>query len=213
MSHIKTLLSAPLELVFFTTPAVSDFRVDSDDANTAVFSQRPNFKLHGRRLDPWQVRDELFSISSVNQLWLFLERTGLFATRISDFTGLQEWKDLFKLLMVNNPASWPGLKGDFAQQKLSLVLRSQLPRFEVQWGKDMHKIVLKTGSTLTAILASIEVDHLRGVKYAFCQREDCGKPYPSRSNKKFCDYECAHLHTVRRLRAAERKTRKNTRKS
>jgi hypothetical protein len=212
MSHARTLLSAPLELVFLTTPAVSEFRVDSDDPNTAVFSQRANFKLHGRRLDPWQVREDLFSIRTTNQLWLFLERTGLFATSIHEFTGLQEWKDLFKLLMVTSPANWPGLKGDFAQQKLSLVLRSQLPRFKIQWGKDTHKVVLAAPSTLTAILASIQVDHLRGVKYAFCQREDCGKPYPLRSNKKFCDYECAHLHTVRRLRAAERKTRKNTRK-
>jgi hypothetical protein len=210
MSHAnRLLLTAKYEISFLINPAVWEFRNDADDPNEAIFGGRANFKLERRTLDPWKVREEFFSIRGTNHLWLFLERTGLFATALDAFTDLDEWKTLFRLLMESNPQSWPRLKGDFAPRKLDLVLRSRLPRFGVQWGKSVHRIALTVASTLAAIVTSIEIDHLRGVKYAFCQREDCGKPYRSRSNKKFCDYECAHLHTVRRLRAKQRRNRKH----
>jgi hypothetical protein len=210
MSHPNRILfTAQYEIAFRTTPAVWEFRKDADDPNEAIFGGRANFKLERRTFDPWKVREEFFSIRSPNHLWSFLERTGLFATALDAFTDLDEWKTLFRALMKSNPVRWSQLKGDFAERKLTLVLQTRLPSFEVQWGKSVHRIALTATSTLAAIVTSIEIDHLRGVEYAFCQREDCGKPYPSRSNKKFCDYDCAHLYTVRRLRAKQRRNRKH----
>lgn len=204
----ESVLQAPLNVVFITTPADWAFRVESDDPNEATFRGRANFKYQHKKLDPWKIREEFFFIKSTNHLLFFLEKTGLFSRPTDDFADLQEWKSLFKLLMRTNPVSWPQLKGGFAKSKLELVLRSRLPQFEIMWSRDRHKVVLTTVSTLTAILASIQIDHLRGVKYVFCRREDCGKPYRFRSNKLFCNYDCAHLHTVRRLRAEERRRRK-----
>ena len=79
--------------------------------------------------------------------------------------------------------------------------------------ESVHRIALTAASTLAAIVIGIEIDHLRGAKYALCQREDCGKSYPSRSNKTFCDYYCARLHTVRRLRAKKRRNRKHEKRA
>jgi hypothetical protein len=208
MSHSnRLLLIAQYEITFLTAPADWEFRKDEDGPNEAVLEARADFRLERKTFDPWKSRAEFFSIRHTDQLLFFLEKTGLFGRPYDPFANLDEWKILFRLLMKTNPVDWAKLQGEFAPPKLSMVLRSRLTNFKVKWGKP-HRITLTATSTLAAIVSSIEIDHLRGAKCAFCQRDDCGLPYPYRTNKKFCNHDCAHLDNVRRRRARDRRNGK-----
>ncbi len=88
-------------------------------------------------------------------------------------------------------------------------------RFKVsfRWKGKKHFAVFEAGETLGAMLATIIIDHLRGAKYGFCARVDCGRPFEieTRHQRQYCRTYCAHLAGLRRRRA-ERARLQNKRK-
>jgi hypothetical protein len=61
-----------------------------------------------------------------------------------------------------------------------------------------------------AIVATISIDHLRGMKFRLCKLKDCRKPYLVKTKQKrmYCSTAHAHLANVRKIRAEERKAAK-----
>jgi hypothetical protein len=212
MSQVRPpIVNAPVQVIF-TCGLTANWQPEGEakDADATFVHTEIYEASDPRTLDPWAVRDDLFSLKDAAELQSFLNRTGLFDIRFPGrFSGLQEWKNLFHGMLSTKPDKWPKLTGNFDPSKLQVALRASSPTMKIVWDKGRHAITLPVGTTLDAIVAAILLDHLRGAEYAFCKKEDCGKPYPSRSNKLFCSYECAHHHNMREIRAKERLLRTN----
>jgi len=208
------IINAPVQVIFTCGATVnwhSKGETKVADA-TFVYTEIYETSDRPRTLDPWAVRDDFFSLKDAVELQAFLNRTGLFDIRTpGGFSGLQEWKSLFRRMLGTSPHKWHQLSGNFDPSKLQVALRASSPTMKIAWDKGRHAITLPVGTTLDAIVATILLDHLQGAEYAFCKKEDCGQPYPSRSNKLFCSYECAHHHNMREIRAKERLLRTNRR--
>lgn len=72
-----------------------------------------------------------------------------------------------------------------------------------------HFAVIETRDVVSAILATIEIDHLRGAKFGACARTDCPKFFEitSQHKRKYCTMSCAHLESVRRMRKRQKAKR------
>jgi hypothetical protein len=70
------------------------------------------------------------------------------------------------------------------------------------WNGAQHVALIETKDVLATMLATLQIDHLRGAKFGICARADCPRFFEikSRHIRKYCSYDCAHLETVRRSR-------------
>jgi hypothetical protein len=71
-------------------------------------------------------------------------------------------------------------------------------------------------SFIDAIVASIQIDKLRGAEFRYCARSDCTEPFQveSRHERIYCSTDCAHYMAVKnsRARAEKNKGRQQTAK-
>ena len=105
---------------------------------------------------------------------------------------------------------WRSLNGQFAPKKVSRLTGPLPILFDWRGDVPLAKVVLS--DSLVAMIATIQVDALRGAEFRVCARHDC-KNAPFRveaRHKIFCDAACAHLVAVRksRERAANAKATK-----
>ncbi len=132
---------------------------------------------------------------------------------IKDFL---QWQKMFRFFLKLLPANWKDaaervwtgetfpLVRDVVRKASKFVIRfpwGESQRFE--WKQARHAGVIEATDVVTAILATIYVDRLSGKKFGFCARPDCRKYFEvtSKHKRKYCTPDCAHLQTVRRLRA------------
>jgi len=160
--------------------------------------------------DPWQLRDDFLGWRIEDWHGFFYMAGGWsnsFGITQRDFA---EWQQLLKEALVRPAKDWKSLTAQFAPKKVS-KLTGPLPiLFDWQGDVPLAKVVLT--DSLVAILATIQVDALRGAEFRICARHDC-KSAPFRveaRHKIFCSSDCAHLVAVRksRERAANAKTTK-----
>lgn len=146
-----------------------------------------------------------------------------------------EWQPALRELMGRPPAKWGfSVDGDLTTQinpsedgtdfqvvfggildtfdplQSFAILKHRTFAIQFRWKSGRHEAVIKVDNTLSALLLTIYVDHLRGLKYQFCARKDCGKPFapPSAHKMKYCSWYCGHLVAVRKSRARARKRSK-----
>ena len=167
-----------------------------------------------QQLDAWQVRDEFLGLKTDAEFMAFLNRTGLFTSfRLNALWGYDEmrrWQRIVREFLIKHPLDWPewlnkelleAEKGRF----IVAVMKHQRPNVIFWWTrpKKGHSVLFEAKTTLGALLASIQVDHLRNAKFRFCARTDCRKPFEivSKHERRYCNWRCAHLETVRRGRA------------
>jgi hypothetical protein len=138
-----------------------------------------------------------------------------------------EWGTIFRVLVKRRPTSWgyaltgtdetgfettvepPGFRIVFGglldrislPKALAVVRHTTFP-IEFRWGSGKHEAIITARDTLSAFLATVCVNHLRGDRYDFCARKDCGKVFKweSAHKRKYCCPECAHLVAVRKSR-------------
>jgi hypothetical protein len=133
---------------------------------------------------------------------------------------------MFKEFLKRSPASWDcAVEKVFKTKTVSLVwqILETTNRFtllfhwkvtqQFEWRGAQHIAALEAWDVVTAILATIYVDHLHGTKFGFCKRDDCRNPYKIESKhiRKYCSQYCAHLESLRRMRARSRKRLKTDR--
>jgi len=138
-----------------------------------------------------------------------------------------EWRDIFRKLVQTRPAKWGfalagkeevgfesstdptgfrfpfgGLLDEFSYLKADAIVRHTKFSIEFRWGEGKHEAIITTRDTLSAFLASVCVSHLKGERYGFCRRKDCGKlfAWESAHKRKYCCWECGHLVAVRKSR-------------
>jgi hypothetical protein len=86
---------------------------------------------------------------------------------------------------------------------------SELPlRVEWQEGRPIAVIETITGQQL--LVATTHIDLIRHARFRTCQRPDCGIPFAvtSKHTRKYCEWYCGHLESVRKKRRRDKRKRK-----
>lgn len=211
----QTIIAAPIGVGLKPFPVKWRLREVVDDAGLAVFDSTPQTpQSAGALFDGWSIRERFLSITQVADLAQFLSRTGRFSIFPDSFSGLTEWQEVFRRLMATRPAQWPKLKNSdsVSSHKLTAALKETAPRLQFRWKEGSAALVLYAGFTLRAIVATIQIDHLSGAQFRFCQRADCGQVYRVTSGHRriYCSHECGHLVSIRRGRAAKQTAKTQT---
>lgn len=122
---------------------------------------------------------------------------GAFRVSQQDFN---EWQRLLKEALVCPTRSWSKLESRFDRRKVR-QLWEPLP-ITFDWTSRVPIARIKPFSALKTIVATIQLDRLRGAQFKFCARNDCRRVFEleSHPNRIYCDYECAHLVAVRNSR-------------
>ena len=78
-------------------------------------------------------------------------------------------------------------------------------RFE--WSNGRPIAVLEAVTGWEIMVAHTHADLLAGAKFQICKRRDCAIPFPVTTNhkRKYCEWGCAHLESVRKARREEKK--------
>jgi hypothetical protein len=163
-------------------------------------------------LDAWKVRDEFLNLRTEEGFLSFLNRTGRFTARFGkgtwSYTDFLQWQRTFREFLNVRPPRWGAWLSSLPNHRdlfMNAVRQHVDFRIQFHWRSRQHAAIILAEDSLTAILASIYVDHMRGARYSFCSRPDCRKPYEvvTKHKRKYCNQYCAHLESVRRMRKRE----------
>jgi len=166
--------------------------------------------------DAWSVREQFFNLSTKAELLAFLQQVGRFAPQSAgeewwELETLWTWKRVLRETLTHSPARWKTLKLMGGWEQADLVERAlndatTMP-IRFRWQDALYFAVIEARDAVTAMIATIYIDHLRKAKFRFCARHDCGKAFELTSKHKriYCDFYCAHLESLRRLRKGIRR--------
>ena len=188
-----------------------------------------------KEMDAWERREAFFAIpeNDSEKLRDFLESTGLWFENEPDIQG--HWsKDVERHVERGNPmpldvaglwAFRASLLRSLTNQKaFKETYAPLLSRPDTGLGmlkESESGIVFPMRLELTnvasgaitltgayeALLATVFFDIASGTRFKTCARPDCRKPFPveSKHKKKYCEWNCAHIETVRRNRKPKSK--------
>lgn len=188
-------------------PETAKFRF-ADSAGTV--QRRPT----GTAINGWQLRNRFLSWP-IEDWHRFFEISGEWNVSPvgRDFTrdDFAEWQRLLRAALVSRAKDWEALTNEFDWNK---VVQMRLPMpITFEW--DGKVPVVHIGirhNALRLMIATIQVDKLRGAEFRVCARPDCKNPpfAVGVRRKIYCDSDCAHLVAVReaRKRAANKAGRK-----
>jgi hypothetical protein len=116
------------------------------------------------------------------------------------------WADYVQTLISPGSYLHPGMLNDIQRSASHTVEFRWKDSGSVHWHGAAHLAVIKTTNVVATILATIEIDHLRGAKFGLCARPDCPKFFEITSNhdRIYCSQECGHLVSVRNTRERQR---------
>lgn len=160
--------------------------------------------------DPWELRDYFLGWRIEDWHGFFYMAGGWSSSFGITQRDFAEWQQLLREALVRPAKDWRSLNGQFAPKKVSRLTGPLPILFDWRGDVPLAKVVLS--DSLVAMIATIQVDALRGAEFRVCARHDC-KNAPFRveaRHKIFCDAACAHLVAVRksRERAANAKATK-----
>ncbi len=180
-------------------------------------SGRLKCQLHsvarGKFLDPWQVREDFLRLDTdSDEVLKFLNNTGRFyggsdVLHPVSIESVKEWRTLIRRLMLQSDfRKWENLLEGFAEKKIEGVLLASHFLLRFDWGKRPPEVMLNERTTLSAILATIHLDHARSAKFKLCNRSSCRAPFEpqSKHEKFYCTRECARAEDQRKLRDRRR---------
>ncbi len=175
-------------------------------------------------LDPWSVREDFLTLGTEADFLRFLNQVGRFSSPIydhdwelADFTG---WQEVFRELLRRSPRTWDQYLEElnmgtprFNVLLIRMVIAEiNTVRFHLsfKWQGKVQVGIVKVNHAASAMLATILIDRLRGATFRFCARHDCRKAFEiiSKHKRKYCDQYCAHLESLRRMRARQRLERR-----
>jgi hypothetical protein len=162
----------------------------------------------GEPIDPWQVRKEFLELRTEAGLLKFLNQYGKWddsdvPETVEEFWHLQA---AFAELQnyppqVRRIAQELGWKRKFT---CSLHWQSSSAKSQARQGRAQKAVALwrvDCRTIMDALIASIQIDLVRGVKDRECKRSDCRLRFvPKTSRQRYCTQYCSHLVSVRRNR-------------
>jgi hypothetical protein len=164
-------------------------------------------------VDPWELRRDFLSWP-LDDWKDFIAAAGGFDRFSCHRVSKEDFEQLQKLLreaLIRPAQGWKSLGPEFQIQNPSFLLSEQ-PNIFFVWNGKIPQAFIRPQHALQAMIATIQIDKLRGAEFRVCARHDCKNP-PFRveaRNKIYCSIDCAHLVAVRnsRKRAQERTERK-----
>jgi hypothetical protein len=204
----KRIIQFKANVDFVTVPAVWTVDPDGQLTMREVTATRS-------RLDAWKTREAFlglkFSKKKPEALLVFLNSVGVFARMTGsphpvNISAAEEWQRLIGELLCTPFQLWRQTALRYPQGKEEELFQSDQFRMNFRVGVDLPVAKLITKTALQAILATIHIDHARAAKYRICEAQGCGKGYEitSAHKRRYCDQDCAHLESVRRLRLKRR---------
>ena len=182
-----------------------------------------------RKEDALELRRQFLAIErgNVQALFAFLKHTGLWMNYRKEFGLYEFWQDqdtIRWLLTRNLPPSAGYSFQEWFELGMGNFFRNCLDDrspLDVQLRGKRLVASYVLAETRDAIFLSAWLDFARGARFRFCKRPDCPKHRPgtvpfeltSRHRRRYCSQYCAHLESMRRIRARqssadkERKTR------
>ena len=208
MSQIR--LTLPIVLKHHESPVTTrlvSLRDLLEDADSAQHRFVPDSRGPYGPFEPWQLREDF--LSWVPEYWQgFVEMAGQFGTFRISKNDFVEWQQLLREALLRHPREWRKLESRFDRRKVSKLFEP-LP-MSFAWDVAVPTARICTTTALTAIIATIQLDVLRGAEFKVCARADCPNPpfKVETRHKIYCSPECAHLVAVRnsRARAANNKS-------
>lgn len=165
-------------------------------------------------VDPWNLRDEFLSWRPED--WeRFVQLTGDFGTWLIKMNDFVEWQQIVREALLRPSREWDKLRSRFDPGKVHRLFAPAPITFI--WDAVAPAAKIRTTTTITAIVATIQLDVLKGAQFKVCARTDCVSPpfKVEARHKIYCSPECAHLVAVRRsrARAAKNKSSQTTHRS
>jgi len=204
MSHVP-LLSLPIEMSYWDYKYRA-WRLKNDGRLVSKNRVRAYPYMLAREIDPWELRDQFLAVKKhCDSVLNFLNRTNWHGGRrlrnVEDFTRLQE---LVRVALRRRPEKWQNLMPKFAEKAFALLSGVEST---IRWNKGRPVVRVDVESPFDAIIATIKIDKMMGLRFGTCARPDCRKPYKvsSRHCRKYCSQSCAHLENVRRSRKQKSK--------
>jgi hypothetical protein len=179
--------------------------------------------------DALKLREEFMGLRTEQEFLHFLDQVGRFSPlaeaeriygwQLRDFLGCQE---LLAQFAKRSPETWNQYAEKLMSPKVRFSTRGILAALQsasrhqidfhwqrtpqIDWRGAKYLSVIQAKDVLSAILATIEIDHLRGAKFGVCVRSDCPNFFEitSRHKRKYCSMYCAHLESVRRTRKRQK---------
>ncbi|MBX3333931.1 MAG: hypothetical protein KF876_07390 [Nitrospira sp.] len=81
----------------------------------------------------------------------------------------------------------------------------------MEWRGNQPIGAIKVTTAEELLAATTHIDLIRGAKFKVCERPDCKTPFPILSGhaRKYCDWYCGHIESVRRTRMKAKRQRKD----
>jgi CGNR zinc finger len=173
--------------------------------------------------EAWMVREEFLSLETEADFLGFLNRVGSFSSHRDhggwELDEFHVWQNIVRQFLISSPATWRPfvhkLVATFRSQGYDInrisseIYVTNTLDFHLRFaaGGPSQAAVIHVNSVVGAILATIQIDHLRRAKFGFCARPDCKKPFEITSSHKrqYCSPYCAHLESLRRMRERQRR--------
>jgi hypothetical protein len=181
-----------------------------------------------RSFDGYEVREHFMSLRTPQDCLVFLNKYGRFSPlqKIDEqvgwtFKAMMKWQEVFADLAKRSPDKWSdyanslmspehgpnirGVVGALSWSKNSITFQKNSSDIPTAKGAKYFGVIA-TNDVVSAIVTTLQVDHVRGAKFGVCARIDCPRFYEitSHHKRKYCGETCAHLETVRRLRKRQK---------
>jgi DNA-directed RNA polymerase subunit RPC12/RpoP len=176
------------------------------------FGEKESWGPREDEYSPWEVRSDILSGDEFVDYETFVYFYGRFSV-LGDIRcskadphgreDFREWQRLLGDLVRGRREDWPRLKRKYPTRKLEIALRP-LP-VNVEWMNGKAVGVITVRLFLEAVIASIQIDKLRGIASRYCA--ECRKEFSltSKHERIYCLKTCAHRVAVRRYRERKRK--------
>jgi hypothetical protein len=238
---LRKITAIPLSVVLKRSPGSWELKSDEKANGNGLAGASTRYVLKDRYkynrkanvddpfafcLEGWVVRDRFMSIRTEQQVLEFLNEHGEFSSHGKDdslglsLQDVQVWQKIFAKLVRRQPDRW----NQYVHEVLSTQLQPHdwIPiflgsrhRVEFQWHRAKYIALLRTFDVVSTIVATIQVDHLRGAKFGACARADCPKffEFTTGHKRKYCGQYCAHFASLRRMRKKQQQLRKKQQQS
>jgi len=232
--YIWELKHNPTRLPRIGAPASTNESFVSHEVNRPFVEWKRGIKLPAPPPPPEyhnaiELRDRFMELKTDQQFLDFLNLVGKF-TSLTEAEQRYGWsskelmgcQEVFTELATRSPETWneyaQGLispKSNVHRGIVSALALSSKHNIKFHWNGAPHAAwygarslgVIETTDAISAIVATIELDHLRGTKFGACARTDCPRFFEITSNhkRKYCTQYCAHFASIRRMRARKKR--------
>ena len=169
-----------------------------------------NNREDAERIDAFATRDLFIKINTPGDALEFLNATGYFrfphGMRPLKWSEFKLWQDLIRIRMIEKTFESLSQLPSHLEPILANLSYTEQHRL---WGSsdgdrmDSRALVASMfcHSTVEAMLAAVNADHLRRINYQLCKLDGCSNVFEvNRPDKEYCSHACAHKASVYKKR-------------